>query len=299
MSQLFALDTTPGEAELRRAVAAVLERHPALRTTVHLSDGTCTQRVHERVPVECATLTDTAPGGVAGWLRRPFRLTEGPLFRVAVAQQGPDEGEGCVLVLVAHLAVADRASLRTVGQEIETLLAGGQLPSAPPSFVQWWQTRDTEAEERHTARLAELLDGGSGALRLPEDRTRAAVHIYEAHSLPVDLPDSTAVAEFARREGVTTEAALLAAYTTLLMWYSGQTDLTVGVANPRRNTATAHVVGPVDDFLPLRLRGGHEQSFASWARECEAGLREVRDCGLAPFDEVARRVAPPKDMSRT
>ncbi|MEU5027735.1 amino acid adenylation domain-containing protein [Streptomyces milbemycinicus] len=298
VSQLLALDATPGEAELRRAVAAVLERHPALRTTVHLSDGTCAQRVHERVPVECATLTDTAPDGVAAWLRRPFRLAEGPLFRVAVAQQG-GEGEGCALVLVAHLAVADRASLRTVGQELATLLDGGQLQPTPTSFVQWWQERDTEAEERHTARLAELLDGGSGALRLPEDRTRAAVHIYEEHSLPVDLPDGTGLAEFARREGVTTEAALLAAYTTLLMWYSGQTDLTVGVANPRRNTATAHVVGPVDDFLPLRLRGGHERSFASWARECEAGLSKVRACGLAPFDEVARRVAPPKDMSRT
>ncbi|MES4904123.1 MULTISPECIES: amino acid adenylation domain-containing protein [unclassified Streptomyces] len=299
VSQLLALDTTPAEAELRRAVAAVLDRHPALRTTVALSEGTCTQRVHERVPVECATLTDTGPDGVAAWLRRPFHLAEGPLFRVAVAPQGPGGGEACALVLVAHLAVADRASLRTVGQELATLLAGGQLPPAPPSFVQWWQARDTEAEERQTARLAELLDGGSGALRLPEDRTRAAVHVYEEHSLPVDLPDGTGLAAFARREGVTTEAALLAAYTTLLMWYSGQTDLTVGVANPRRDTATARVVGPVDDFLPLRLRGGHERSFESWARECEAGLKEVRACGLAPFDEVARRVAPPKDMSRT
>ncbi|MDX3229011.1 non-ribosomal peptide synthetase [Streptomyces sp. ME19-01-6] len=298
VSQLLALDAIPAEGELRQAVAAVLDRHPALRTTVELSGGTCTQRVHERVPVECATLTDTAPDGVAAWLRRPFHLAEGPLFRVAVAPRG-GTGEGCALVLVAHLAVADRASLRTVGQELATLLDGGQLPPAPSSFTQWWQARDTEAEERQTARLAELLDGGSGALRLPEDRARAAVHIYEEHSLPVDLPDGTGLAGLARREGVSTEAALLAAYTTLLMWYSGQTDLTVGVANPRRDTATAHVVGPMDDFLPLRLRGGHEQSFASWARACEAGLREVRACGHAPFDEVARRVAPPKDMSRT
>ncbi|MFK4186957.1 amino acid adenylation domain-containing protein [Streptomyces sparsogenes] len=299
VSQLLTLGTTPGEAGLRRAVAAVMDRHPALRTTVELSGGTCAQRVHERLPVECATLTDARPEGIAAWLRRPFHLAEGPLFRAAVAPQGPDGADGCALVLVAHLAVADRASLRTVGREIRTLLTGGQLPPAPASFVQWWQARDTDAQERQTARLAELLDGGSGALRLPEDSPRAAVHVYEEHSLPVAVPEDTDLAGFARREGVGTEAVLLAAYTAVLMWYSGQTDLTVGVANPRRDTATAHVVGPVDDFLPLRLRGGHDQSFASWARACEAGLREVRACGLAPFDEVARRVAPPKDMSRT
>ncbi|TGB18652.1 non-ribosomal peptide synthetase, partial [Streptomyces palmae] len=298
-TRLLTVDRVPERAALREAVAATVRRHPALRTTVHLDGESCVQRVHDSLPIHCTWLDEAdgdAPERLADLLTRPFRLAEGPLLRVVAR---PDGGGGCTLALVAHLAVADRASLRTVAGELSTLLGGGQLPPAPPSFTQWWQARDTEEEERHTARLAELLDGGGEPLRLPVDRTRAAVHVYREQSLPIEVAKAAEVAAFAAREGVSAEAVLLAAYTAVLQWYSGQYDLTVGVSNPRRDADSAGVVGPVDDILPLRLRGTPEQSFASWAHTCQAGLTAVRACSLAPFDEVVRRVAPPKDMSRT
>ncbi|MFF6785143.1 amino acid adenylation domain-containing protein [Streptomyces sp. NPDC012510] len=314
VSCLLPIDSTPEEAELRRAAAAVLERHPALRTTVQFSGETCTQRVHESMPASCTWLPvhgdaaagpanieergadDDASGELVAWLRRPFHLAEGPLFRVAVQ---PDGTGRCVLAVAAHLAVADRASVRTVAGEIRALLRGDRLPPAPEPFTRWWENRDTESVQRQVARLAELTDGVSDPLHLPVDRPRAAVHVYEEHSVPVGVPATTDVLGFAVREGVSAEAVLLASYAALLMWYSGQSDFTVGVAVARRDTRSAGVVGPVDDVLPVRLRGPREQSFASWAHACEAALREVRACGLAPFDEVVRRVAPPKDMSRT
>ncbi|MFH8371513.1 amino acid adenylation domain-containing protein [Streptomyces sp. NPDC018031] len=306
VSHLVALDAVPDGARLRRAVRGVLDRHPALRTTVVLSGEDCTQRIHPEMPAACTELPAAGPvdhtgapdpsGPLADWLRQPFTLAEGPLFRVAVQ---PDGTGGGVLGLVAHLAVADRASLATVAEELTALLRDEPLPPAPVPFAQWWEARDTAAEARQVTRLAEWLAGGSEPLRLPEDRARDAVHVYREESLPLLVPAETGVAGYAAREGVGAESVLLASFTALLMWYAGQSDLTVGVANPRRDAASARLVGPVDDFLPVRLRGGHRRTFASWVHDCAAGLAEVRACGLAPFDEVVRRVAPPKDMSRT
>ena len=314
VSSLLPLDRAPEEAELRVAVEAVLQRHPALRTTVDLSGETCTQRVQESVTASYTWLPvgreasagqaeseergagDGALGELVAWLRRPFHLAEGPLFRVAIQ---PDGTGRCVLAVASHLAVADRASMRTVAGEIGALLVGNQLPPAPESFAQWWENRDAESAERQVARLAELADGVSDPLHLPMDRSRAAVHVYEEQAVAVGIPLDTDVAAFAAREGVSTEAVLLASFAALLMWYSGQSDFTLGVAVSRRDARSVRVVGPVDDVLPIRLRGPREQSFVSWAHACEAALKEVRACRHAPFDEVVRRVAPPNDMSRT
>ncbi|WP_405917706.1 amino acid adenylation domain-containing protein [Streptomyces sp. NBC_00728] len=294
------LDRVPDPEELALAVTRLERAHEALRTNLLLTEGRTVQQItdgtrispcwFDTVPVSAAE----PPAALRAWAAEPFDLAAEPLFKVAA--QPAEDGTGW-LVLTGHQAVVDRIALTVAARELLAALAGEE--PATSSYWSWLEGISPEAKERDLAVRAEALRGDTDPLPLPERRTRAAIHVYEEQSVPLTVPQAAVVRDFADAHGLTGEDVLLGVFTALLGWYSGRQEMILGVAHAARTGSDAGIVGPLANLLPLRLSAPVGDSFTRIAVDTARELAGARARGLAPFDELVKRVDPAKDMSRT
>jgi hypothetical protein len=200
---------------LAAAVAALIERHEALRTTFASRDGQPVQVIADRGEILSSYLDFTAlPSGSAeGELLRlaqeeadrPFDLACGPLLRAAVVALGSDR---FAVFLSLHHIVSDAGSMAVLISEIAALypafarglpspLADLPLQYADFSEAQraWLAGPGGESQLafwRH--RLAGLLP-----LDLPADRQRPAVRSFAGATVarPLAGPSAEALAGLA------------------------------------------------------------------------------------------------------
>ncbi|HVR10478.1 MAG TPA: amino acid adenylation domain-containing protein, partial [Thermoanaerobaculia bacterium] len=229
-------------------------------------------------------------------------------------------GEHLLLLTLHHIA-GDAWSLDVLARELAAFYrahaaatgvsggpgaaAAGALPVLPTLPIQYsdfarWQ-REWLAGEVLAAEVAwwrEQLAGPRGeppVLDLPLDRPRPAVPSRRGERRPMALPDALAaeLAALARRRGVTLFMVLLAAFDTLLLRYSGQSDVTIGtpVAN-RDRLETQDLVGLFVNTLVLRLDLAGDPTFGELlarTRQLALGAFAHRD---VPFDKLAAELAP-------
>ncbi|WP_437314683.1 amino acid adenylation domain-containing protein [Sorangium sp. So ce385] len=294
------VDRLPDPDALTVALTAVVRAHEALRTVLDSVDGRIVQRARSEVAVSPQWLRgqprpagSDVPEALTDWAAAPFDLASDCLLRVAVM---PGELGGGWLALVGHQAVVDRASLRLLAEQ---LLAGvvGHAP-APSSYAAWLEEVSAEVKAKHLdARAARLLPAVD-PLRLPERRPREAIHVYEERRVQFALP-AARVVDAAERLGLSVSNLMLSAFAALLGWYTGQEEMVVGVDHPRRQAAARHVIGPLANLLPVRLRAAAHLPFAALAAETASEVAHAQAHDQAFFDELVRRVDPSKDMSRT
>ncbi|MEV0125238.1 amino acid adenylation domain-containing protein [Streptomyces sp. NPDC050703] len=301
---------------LRAAVAEIVRRHEALRTTFRSRAGAPVQIVHHHLAVDVPETDLSGPRHTDAdrrkWiddaLAEPFDIDTGPLLRVRLLRTGPDRS---VLVVAMHHLVSDRWSLAVFLNELSELyeaFAAG-LPSPLPElavqygdFATWQQRQADSAEwERGLAHWREHLDGAPAVLDLPTDRPRPAVQGFNGGSVPVALPPALVgeLAALAARHGATPYMALLTAFNILLHRYTGQDDIVVGVPTALRGHAEVEpLIGYFVNTLPIRtdLSGG--PGF-------EAVLTRVRDACLGayahqdiPFELIVADRNTPRDLSR-
>ena len=304
---------------LERAVDEIVRRHAALRTTFRDDQGRPVQVIHPAAPLALSQvdLGPLAEGAREERIRvlaveeaaRPFDLARGPLLRVTLMRVGCEEH---VLLATTHHIVSDAWSMGIFVRELTTLygafVAGrpSPLPALRWQYADYarWQREHLQAEvlDAQLAYWTRTLGGELPLLDLPADRPRPAVRTsagaVERFALPAPL--TIGVHDLARREQATPFMVLLAAFTTLLHRYTGQTDVMVGtpIAN-RSRLETEGLIGLFANTLVLRT----DLSGAPTFREL---LRRVRTTALGtyahqdtPFEKLVEVLQPARDMSRS
>ncbi len=304
-------------AALGSALARVVARHEALRTTFEEVEGEPVQVVAAAQPVPLPVV-DLAPlaereAELAQLARAeaalPFDLARGPLVRARLLRLGP--GDHALLLSVHHIA-SDGWSMGLLVSELAAAygaLARGLPPALAPLPLQYadfaaWQRRALSEEALAGQREAALrrLAGAPLALDLPADRPRPAVATWRGASVPFALsPElSAAVAALARQAGATPFMVLAAALEALLARWSGQADLLLGtpVAGRERREVEG-LIGLFVNTLVLRGRVDAEAGFTALL----AGVREdaLQAFGGAalPFETLVEALEPARDMSRS
>ena len=280
---------------LRRAVTEVAARHEPLRTVFAEADGQAAQVILPPAPVDVPVRDLSAlPEGeraeaariaLEAEAQRPYDLARGPVFRPRLVTLSPVEHR---LSLNLHHITADERSMWIVAGEVRALYtafaAGLPSPLGPPS-VQYadfaiWQREMLEAGEmdRQLAWWRERMEGTSGILELPTDRTRTPTPVWRGASHGVRLPAETreGVWALARQEGATPFMALLAVYAVLLGRMAGDEDVVVGTPVSGRTAETQETVGFFVNTLALRTRLDGNPTFRGL-------LRRVRDEVLGAF----------------
>lgn len=256
-----------------RAVQALTQRHPVLRSSFHTSaDNRLVQALHRSVDVQVAVLDAWRPleveqeEVVAHWIdqekRRRFAWAEPPLFRVVVHTRGRDRFQ---YSLSFHHAILDGWSLASLQTELFehylNLLDGKDVAPARPASLY----RDYIALEQQALQSSESREFWREALAdvhvlpLPvsdearQERRGLAVATYDTAFTPELYRQLTARA---RTLGVALKTLLLAAHVKVLSLWSGQHDVLTGlVSNGRLEERDGdRALGLFLNSLPLRAR---------------------------------------------
>ena len=303
---------------LARALAEVVRRHDALRTTFPGVGGLPSARVAEgfeldvrRVNIADLSIPDQrarAEAIAAEEARAPFDLDAGPLIRATLVGHGP--GRHDVLLTVHHIAT-DGWSMGVAATELsrlyEAFRAGLPSPLAEPpiryaDYARW--QRERLRGEHLDALLGYWTDKLAGVppLDLPGDRPRPGVRgdagATVGFRLSIGL--SEALNSLSRRAGATPYMTLLAAFQALLSRMSGQADFAVGtpVAN-RPRTELEGLIGYFVNMLALRADLGGDPTFLDLlarVRETTLGAFEHQEL---PLDLLVEAIQPRRDPART
>jgi len=273
--------------EVRAALATVIERHDALRVRFEERDGEPWIAVGD--PSSAATPLETVDLGEAGeqtaeltaWLAsftaRPFDLASGPLLRAGLARLGPEDH---ALVVVAHHAAVDGASLEVLVAELASLLLDAAASAALPragSFLRVAQAM-ADAGPPDPARVAAAIArlGGVPRLELPFEplasaasaapgagerrgsvppRGRAGAPRKRGRVVARVLPRAltAALVDRAREASATRFVAIVAAFGWLLGRLAAREEVILGVPVSRRRDEASRVVGPLVDTAVVRL----------------------------------------------
>ena len=281
-------------ALLRAAVAALVARHPALRTAFDLERfGEPLQLVYARADVELAVddlrhlerarIDSTLRAALAAEQGRPFAAAQPGLLRFRVHRL---DDETMQLTLVEHHAILDGWSVATMLTELFQIyaasLGSGPPPGPPPAasyaeFVALEQEQlQSPAARAHWTR--KLLAAGGGELpRLPGGGASGRQRTRGVPIAPALLDDLTRLARLA---GTPLKSVFLAAHLRVLGLFTGQAEVTTGlVVNGRPETADGgRVLGLFLNTLPLCVS---LPAACSW-RELVA-LAFAAECEMLPF----------------
>ncbi|GAA1004411.1 hypothetical protein Aple_072060 [Acrocarpospora pleiomorpha] len=294
-------------AEIRRRLAAIVARHDAMRMTVAERDGEPVMRIAASVPVEIP-LVDLSRAEPAAAERlayqrayetgaRPYRLDQGPLWRVELIRLG--EGDH-VLVIAAHHIAVDGTSLTLILRELAALEPAPELPVGYADYAQW--QREQLAGGGLDADLGYWRQrlAGLEPLELPADRRRPARPTYEGHSLQVLLdPERVrALGEIGRAAGATPYMTVLGLYCVLLHRYTGVADIAVGSFVSGRTEPELHnLVGMFANMVVVRVDLGGRPAFRTVLERVRDALIGAMRHQNVPFERLVRELRSDHDPS--
>ncbi|WP_398780115.1 condensation domain-containing protein [Streptomyces sp. NBRC 110611] len=318
----------PGEVDepaLRRAVRAVVERHPALRTAFVEAGGRPYQLildepVHEFLAVDATGLdTEAVHEALAEHGHRPLDLDQGPLLRVVLMSRGPRDHH---LLLVIHHVAADAASVDIVVQDLQELYEEarrGDLAHQEPAacytrFVEWerewlggadaeaalrWWSERLAAPPPHLdlPRPAEM--GTPGAGRPAADRPAGVVFEGEDLTFRWNADEARRLKAFAVQEGVSVSTLVLAGFFATLHHTAGAEDVVLGTAVAQRGEAgRERAVGYYLNTAPVRARPAAHRTFRELLREVHEFTLGMLGHMNYPLDLLASKLNPPRAEGR-
>jgi amino acid adenylation domain-containing protein/thioester reductase-like protein len=304
---------------MQLALADVIARHAALRTTFPSHDGVPSQHVAETGEVDWSelSLTDVAPAERHDALREQarrfhrlgFNLATGPLLRVRLLRFGPNDHG--ILTCMHHI-ISDGWSLTVLLQDLPLLYnarvtgAAPELPELPVSYADWahWQRSRLAGKEleQQLEHWKAALTGAPAYLELPNDMARPPLPSHAGRTLHFELPSelATDLRRLSGKLGATLFVTLLAGFKALLFRITGESDLVLGTSIANRDHAQLRgLIGACLNTLALRTRCEPEHSYAELVAAVKATLR----AGLArpelPFEKLVEALQPERDPSHS
>lgn len=305
---LITIEGTLDEAAMRRALAALTERHEPLRTTFGLNgDGEPVQRLDASEP---PTLVARDFAGDAesvaaaeALVRRPFDLETGPLLRVELHRLGDGPSR---IALSLHHVVADGEAIGLVLEELSALYQAGAagapaelkpLPIQFSDYVRWLRDwLEAGEKDRQLAFWRDALGEEHAPLELPFDRRRRSPRgAVEGGGHAVRLsPDLSGRLRATARDGnATLFMVVLTLFRLTLARWSGSDDVRVGAPLSNRRRAETH--GVVGYFAATATLGGtldQRLSFAEALAQEKERLLAASENVDVPFDAVVEALRP-------
>ena len=292
----------------RKSWEIVLNRHAALRASFQRrKNGETIQLIPRDVKLPWAErdLSDlseedalTEVSAIAEKERSTrFDLTRPPLLRLMLIRLGPDKH---CLVTTSHHLLIDGWSRALIEADLLEIYATGGVARAPGSYgnyLAWLGKQDKEAAK--AAWRAEL-DGADGpSLGLPE--TPGKAHGLPSSEVVRHSPEFTsALAEFARRNGLTFNTLVQGAWSLVLARLARRQDVVFGAVvsgRPAELPGAEQTVGLFINTVPVRVRLDAGQPVLRMLTELQGrqsemmahhhlGLPEIQKLGEAGFDTI-------------
>ncbi|MDF3059251.1 MAG: linear gramicidin synthase subunit [Rariglobus sp.] len=302
---------------LESSLAALIERHEALRTTFSRQGNDPVQIVPEAWTFRLARtdLSALDPESRERELSRlareeavqPFDLRNDLLLRARLVHL---EADRHALLLVLHEIAADRGSMgvlhRELGALYEAFSAGviSLLPDLPMQYAGHvrWQREHLHGEtlQRLVKFWRNRLADAPPLLSIPSDHHRPPAPSRKGGVCTVLFPAKllTQLHDFSRAQEVTLFETLLAAFKTLLYRYTGQEDIVVGTSLAGRSLpGTEGVIGHFVNTLVLRTRFEGDPTFLELLGRVYETTRTAFEHQELPFEKLVEELQPRRDLS--
>ena len=300
---------------LRHSFQAVLDRHPALRTTFKIADGEPVQCVRANAEVNLSVIEaltwddDYLKEKLEEAAQQRFNLSEGPLHRITLYRRSACEH---VLLLVMHHIVTDFWSLAVLMNEASAFY-DAEIKNSPISlpelqisyadYIEWQKEMlDGDDGQRLWQYWEEQLATAPAMLALPTDRPRSAMQKFAgaAQNFELDTELARGLRELAVHSGATLYTTLLAAFQTLLYRYTGQKDIVIGSPVAGRNRAAlAGLIGYFINPVALRATFADDPTFANLLQSTRKTVLAALEHQDYPFNLLVERLRLTRDLSRT
>ncbi len=301
-------------AALEFSLLTVVLRHETLRTTFDLIEGRPVQIVRQeppkvltRVDVSRASEPEVAAyAAVCQVAHTPFDLTRGPLLRVLLVEQGPEQN---ILCCAMHHIIADGWSFGLFMSELAACYdaaSDGKQPTLKPLPLRYadcvfWEQEWLSSED-FRIQLADCVRPLTGAPPQPplaeataSDAKPSAAGASRAVRLAPEL--MSAMKSVAQRHGTTAFVLSLAAFQVLLWQITGQEDVVVGIPVARRNRVEVeNIIGLFANLAAARVVLSGDPEFAdalAYARDATLNALVHED---VPFQRVVQALHPARTI---
>nr|MDZ8284339.1 amino acid adenylation domain-containing protein [Nostoc sp. ChiSLP01] len=304
---------------LHQALAEIIRRHEALRTSFANINGTPMQVIQPeaRMDMEVVNLQHLEQSERELVLEQqlqqaaidPFDLESAPLIRCSLWQLSNSD---YVFGINMHHIVSDGWSIGVLIQELSALykaFCAGESSPLPNLEIQYadfalWQRQWLSGSvlEEQMQYWVSQLQGVPELLQLPTDRPRPSVQSYRGaiacSSLSTELTEK--LKSLSRRAGSTLFMTLLSAFATLLYRYSGQPDVIIGspIAN-RHRSKIEPLIGFFVNTLVLRTRLEDNPSFEQLLAQVRETTLQAYEHQDVPFEQVVEALQPQRSMSHS
>ncbi|PYP89204.1 MAG: hypothetical protein DMF61_04355 [Blastocatellia bacterium AA13] len=303
---------------MEQALAEIVRRHEALRSSVKTDDGSPYQIVESVRPVlhrlDLIGMDDTEHQTLARRLisllhSRIYDLAEAPLIRTWIVKIADREH---VLALTMHHLISDGWSMNIFNDELaalyESFSAGvSSSLSEPPiqyrDFAAW--QNDWSKSGRLDAELSywkRQLGGYLPVVDIPADHPRPAARSFDGAtvSYPLDAGSRNSLKRIADAEGATLFMAYLASFLTLLYRYTGQSELILGIPISGRNRPEVELlIGFFVNTLVLRTNASGSLTLRQMIRQTRDVCLEAYAHQDAPFELLVEELQPERNPSRS
>jgi glutamate-1-semialdehyde aminotransferase/thioesterase domain-containing protein/acyl carrier protein len=301
--------------ELERAIAEVVNRHEALRSTfnedgskvvVHPS-GSLDLTVHDLSSLSSAEAAAQLTEILEEDGRQVFDLANGPLASFMLVKL---EANKHLLVFTAQMIICDGWGFKVALEEISKLysafVARHEVSLDPPKQMREyaiWQTQEegsASAKECESFWLAQY-DTLPPHFDLPTSQPRSRTRTYEAARASLRLaPDFYKAFKLtARKQRNTPFALLLTAYATWLYRLSEIKDFVIGVpfaGQSARGLDT--LVGQCVHTLPFRFQIDGNATFADQLARTQQLILDAQDHWNLDIGSLIQKLNVPNDPSR-
>ncbi len=287
----------PADVELlRRSAAAMLDRHPNLRAAFWDRD---VEKPVQIVPVraelpwiERSAMPAEFDSIARSERRRPFDLSRGPALRLVLLSVPGETSRR--LIFTAHHILMDGWALGVFFTEMLAVYrAGGSadgLPTPRPyrDYIAWLARQDGAAA---IARWTEYLRGVSAPLMVADATVAARDGVPATAELVLSEADTARLRNWAGRNGLTLNTAVLFAWTVVLSRLTDRRDVVFGTVVSGRPEHLTGVEGMVGLFINTVPVVHQVSSTATVVEQCARLQREssaMRDIGYLSLSEIQR-----------
>ncbi|OYD09603.1 non-ribosomal peptide synthetase [Paludifilum halophilum] len=306
---------------LKDSLKQLIERHTILRTVFESDgEGYPVQSVltQSELPLEYKDLSHLPPEEKEESLReifhrearRPFQMTEGPLFRLQLLRCDEKEHR---LIFNMHHMISDGWSIGIMIREISEIyskICAGTNVNLPPLPVQYgdyalWQKEylTDEALKNQLIYWKKQLGGEIPSLQLPVDTSSESSELQDqgnsriTYRLSEDLVQR--LKEISHKEQATLFMTLLAAFKVLLHRITDQDDILVGTPIVNRDRRELEsLIGLFLNTLVLRTDLSGNPSFTEQLQRVRTTSMDAYSHQEVPFERVVEEVQPERSLNR-
>ncbi|MEL6944855.1 MAG: condensation domain-containing protein, partial [Bacteroidota bacterium] len=236
-----------------------------------------------------------------------FDLENDPLIRVSVLQRSEKES---ILVFCEHHIIHDGWTqgilLREFIDTYEKLLHDSNYTLSKPKlqfkdFAYWQRNYFTnEILEKHANFWIKKLEGHKAVLPLPTKGNRPKEITGNGRLLEFIIEDDFAkeIREFSQKHNATLFITMLAAFKTVLSYFSHETDICIGAAAANRRLASvSDMLGMIINTLAVRTQFDKHDSLFDIFTKVRESCFETYAYEDTPFDKVVQFTNAERDLS--